>query len=85
MASNREGAFPVSIIGVEPEKEADISLISENTTSGRYLAAGDLDAVYIGKGLADAMGIGVGDRFPLVGRGTHQQMRNPHHDSGGYL
>ena len=75
MASNREGAFPVSIIGVEPEKEAGISLIAENTTAGRYLAAGDLDAVYIGKGLADAMGIGVGDRFPLVGRGTHQQMR----------
>ncbi len=75
MASNREGTFPVSIIGVEPEKEAPYSLVPENTVAGRYLTADDQDAVFIGKGLADAMGITVGDRFPLVGRATHQQMR----------
>jgi ABC-type lipoprotein release transport system permease subunit len=75
MASNREGGFPVSIIGVEPEKESAVSLIAQNVSTGRYLAGDDLDMVYIGQGLADAMALNVGDRFTLTGRGTHQQMR----------
>lgn len=75
MASSTEGAFPVSIIGVEPEKEALVSLISKNVSAGRYLKADDLDMAYIGKALAEAMGVGVGDRFTLVGRGLHQQLR----------
>ena len=75
MASNREGAFPVSIIGIEPEKEIAVSLPAQDTVAGRFLTADDLDMVYIGKGLADAMDLNVGDRFSLVGSGTHKQMR----------
>ena len=43
---------------------------------GRYLTADDQDLIYIGKGLAVAMGVGVGDRFTLAGRATHEQMRS---------
>lgn len=75
LATNREGAFPVSIIGIEPEKELPVSLVAQNVTAGRYLSAQDLDAIFIGKGLAGAMGIQVGDRITLVGRATHNQMR----------
>ena len=76
LASNREGAFQVNIIGVEPQKEQTVNLIAQNVIKGRYLAVDDLDMVFIGKGLADAMGIDVGDRFTLVGTATHKQMRN---------
>ncbi len=31
--------------------------------------------ILIGKGLADAMDVGVGDRITMVGRSTHEQMR----------
>lgn len=75
LASNREGAFPVSIVGIEPEKEQAVSLIAQNITAGRYLAADDLDSVLIGKGLADEMNVGVGDRITLAGRAAHEQMR----------
>ncbi len=44
--------------------------------AGRYLTADDGDAVFIGKGLADAMGVQVGDRITLTGRATHEQMRH---------
>ena len=37
------------------------------------------------KGLADAMGVKVGDRITLAGRATHEQMRQPHHDRGRHL
>jgi putative ABC transport system permease protein len=32
--------------------------------------------VYIGKGMADAMGVTVGDRITLVGRAVHEQLRS---------
>jgi len=75
LASNREGAFPVSIIGIEPEQELPISLVAQNVVGGRYLTAGDQDSIFIGRGLAEAMGVAVGDRITLVGRATHEQMR----------
>jgi ABC-type lipoprotein release transport system permease subunit len=76
LATTREGAFGVTIVGVEPEKEAPVSLWAQEVSAGRYLAADDQDMVYIGQGLATAMGVTVGDRFTLAGRGAHQQMRS---------
>jgi ABC-type lipoprotein release transport system permease subunit len=75
LASNREGAFPVSIIGIEPEGEAPVSLIAQHTEEGRFLESTDGDTILIGRGLADVMGVGVGDRFTLVGSDVHKQNR----------
>jgi ABC-type lipoprotein release transport system permease subunit len=75
LATNRKGAFPVSIIGIEPEKELPVSLVAQNVSAGRYLTATDQDMIFIGRGLADAMEIQVGDRITLAGRATHEQMR----------
>lgn len=76
LASDRKGAFAVNIVGIEPEEEQKISLLAQHISAGRYLTASDQDMVFIGKGLADAMEINVGDRFTLAGRATHNQMRN---------
>ncbi len=75
LASSREGAFAVSIVGIEPDKELPVSLIAQHVTGGRYLSPSDQDVVLIGKGLADAMGVEVGDKITLVGRAQHEQMR----------
>jgi ABC-type lipoprotein release transport system permease subunit len=83
MASNREGAFPVNIVGIEPEKEEAVSLLAQNIVDGRYLTAADQDVIFIGKGLADAMDVAVGDRITLVGRSTHEQMRSRTMTIGG--
>jgi len=76
MATTREGAFGVTIVGVEPDQELPVSLVAQKVSAGRYLATDDQDMVYIGQGLATAMGVTVGDRFTLAGRATHQQMRS---------
>jgi ABC-type lipoprotein release transport system permease subunit len=76
MTTSREGAFSVSIVGIEPEKEQTISLLAQKVAAGRFLTSDDRDVIYIGKGLADAMDVSVGDRISLVGRGEHQQMRS---------
>ncbi len=75
LASSREGAFPVSITGIEPAKELPVGLIGGNVKAGRYLEAADQDQLLIGQGLAKAMGVGVGDRLTLAGRATHNQLR----------
>ena len=75
LLSNREGAFTISIIGIEPEVEAPNSLIAENVTDGRWLAADDQDSVLIGRGLADVMGVQIGDRITMVGSDVHKQNR----------
>jgi ABC-type lipoprotein release transport system permease subunit len=75
LASSRQGAFAVGITAIEPEREQAVNLAGQNVVSGRNLAADDTDSVLIGKGLAEAMGVEVGDRITLTGRATHEQMR----------
>jgi len=75
LVTSREGAFSVGIIGVEPEKEMKVNIIGQNVKEGRNLTSDDLDSVLIGKGLADAMGVKVGDRITMVGSSQHEQMR----------
>ncbi|MDP1779223.1 MAG: FtsX-like permease family protein [Anaerolineales bacterium] len=75
LVTSREGAFAVGITGIEPEKEMTVNVIGQNVKEGRNLTSDDLDNILIGKGLADAMGVKVGDRITLVGRSQHEQMR----------
>ena len=75
LVTSREGAFAVKIVGVEPEKELKANIIGQNVKDGRNLTSDDLDSLLIGKGLADAMGVKVGDRITMVGRSQHDQMR----------
>jgi len=75
LVTNREGAFAVSIIGIETAKEANITPVADNITQGRYLTPDDGDMIVIGQGLATAMNIGVGDRITMVGSSKNEQTR----------
>ncbi|MCL4528734.1 MAG: FtsX-like permease family protein [Chloroflexi bacterium] len=75
LASNPEGAFPISIIGIQPEAEQPVSLIAQHIVAGNWLTSSDQDSVLIGKGLADVMGVKVGDRITMVGSDIHKQNR----------
>ena len=63
LVTNHEGAFSVGITGVEPEKELSVNIIGQNVKAGRNLTSDDTDNILIGKGLADAMNVQVGDRI----------------------
>jgi ABC-type lipoprotein release transport system permease subunit len=75
MVSSREGTLSVVITGIEPEKEASVSLVAENVVQGRWLQSDDEDVLLIGQAMAERIEVTVGDRVTLVGRATHQQMR----------
>lgn len=75
LLTSPEGAFGVSIIGIEPEAEAGVNLAAQYVVAGSYLTSQDTDSLFMGKGLADAMAVQVGDRITMVGRDIHDQMR----------
>ena len=75
MINNRGESYPVTITGIEPSAEAPISLIAENITSGRFLQDGDEDLIVIGRGLADALQVDLGDRITLTGKRKNESMR----------
>ena len=83
LASNHEGAFPISILGIDPEAEAPVSLIAPHISSGSYLSGTDRDVALVGKGLADAMQIKVGDRITVTGSDIHKQNRQRSMTVGG--
>lgn len=66
---------PVTITAVQPSVEAPISLQAANVTAGRFLLDGEGDAIFIGRALAEQLGVKVGDRVMLLGHGKHETMR----------
>ena len=75
LVTNREGAFAVAIVGIEPEKEASVNLVAQNVVAGRFLTSTDGDVALIGNGLALEMDLAVGDRLTLAGQDANAQMR----------
>ncbi len=75
LVSTREGALSVIVTGIEPSVEAPFSLMAENISAGRFLQDDDEDAVVVGKGLADFLGVGLGDRVTVLGRRKDETMR----------
>ena len=67
--------YPLTITGIQPSVEALISLIAENIVAGRFLQDGDEDLVLIGKGMADELQVGVGDRITLAGKRKNESLR----------
>lgn len=75
LLSSREGSFPTVLVGIEPSREMGAMLVSQKVVEGRFLTDDDEDVVLIGRGMAEALGAGLGDRITLSGRATHQQTR----------
>ncbi len=75
LASSSEGAFPVTITGIVPGVEEPFSVQAKSIAEGRFLLDEDLDAIVIGRGLADLLNAGVGDRITLLGREKNEVMR----------
>jgi ABC-type lipoprotein release transport system permease subunit len=72
---NRGNSVPVAITAIQPDVEAKISLQAESVSQGRFLSTEDGDAIFIGKGLADRLQVGVGDNVTLLGRSKNEAMR----------
>ncbi len=68
LASSATNAIPVLITGVDPATEARFSHLIDWVTEGRYLEPGDRLSAFIGKRLADRLGLQLGSRLVLTGQ-----------------
>ena len=67
VASGDESSDVAQVLAVEPEREAELSTLSETLVTGRYLRPGDRAHAVLGGRLAAQLGVGVGDEVVLLG------------------
>jgi len=67
--------YPLTITAIQPSVEEPTSLIAENIIAGRFLVDDDQDFIVIGRGLAEEVGVGVGDRLTLAGKRKNESIR----------
>jgi len=70
LAANHLKSKPAMVMGIEPEKEDQITKISQKVKKGRFLKTGDKGAI-LGEGLAKYLGLDVGDTLVMISQGYH--------------
>lgn len=66
LASSAGSSAPVMLVGVDPTQEPQFSLLDDNRVDGRYLEPDDRLAAFVGRALADRLGLGLGSRFVVT-------------------
>lgn len=59
------------VMGIDPEREKELMQPQNKLVAGQYFNAPDEQAVLIGKGLANYLGLQLGDSLVLLGGGYH--------------
>ncbi len=70
LAANLIKSKPSMVMGIEPEKEDQITNLSKKIQAGSFLKSGDKEVV-IGSGLAKYLNFGVGDTLVMISQGYH--------------
>jgi ABC-type lipoprotein release transport system permease subunit len=58
------------VVGINPEKENQITLLKDKIVQGEYIKDGD-NAVLLSLGLSDRLKLGLNDTIVLIGQGYH--------------
>lgn len=69
LVSSEDRSFGLRIVGVEPEYEPAVASVPGLLAEGRYLEAGERDAIVIGSVTARNLKVGIGDELTLLGSG----------------
>jgi ABC-type lipoprotein release transport system permease subunit len=64
LVSSPRASVGVRVVGIDPAREAQVSLIADSITAGRYLD-GEPRRVLVGEALARRLRVGVGDKVVL--------------------
>jgi ABC-type lipoprotein release transport system permease subunit len=73
-------SFPVSVMGIDPQREAELSFLANKVSTGEYLTATPDEQGYadtmIGAQVARQLSLGVGDELILVSQGADGSLAN---------
>ena len=68
LASYKDHTKGVLVNGIDPKGEADFTYLDQKLTQGQYL---EQEGIMIAEGLADYLGMGVGDTLVMISQGYH--------------
>lgn len=69
LAANGEAARGALLFGIDPDAEHRFNGLRDRLSRGRFVTAGDSRAAVIAEGLAERLGLDVGDTLALIGQG----------------
>ncbi|HED04876.1 MAG TPA: ABC transporter permease [Candidatus Fraserbacteria bacterium] len=69
LVSSARASAGVQILGVDPTAEPAVSTIAHSLVRGRFLAAADEYAIYLGEALAKKLKVGLGRKVVLMAKG----------------
>jgi ABC-type lipoprotein release transport system permease subunit len=69
MVSSRDRTYGTLVVGVDPEKEANVSTLKKVIREGSYLTGDDYEGALIGELLAKNLRVDVGDELTVIGQG----------------
>lgn len=72
--SNARHSYGVTLIGMEPEKEARVSFIGGAVTDGRYLEPDDTNKIIVGKALLDKFQTKTGRKMIVMAQNTEKEI-----------
>ena len=74
VASNARHSGAVTLVGIEPEKEAGMSFIGGAVNNGRYLKKEDEHGILVGRAFAEDFETGLGHKLILMSRDTRGEI-----------
>ncbi len=74
IAQNARHTNGVTLVGIEPLKEAEISFIGQALIDGRYLEPGDRHGIIVGEALLEQYETKLGHKLILTSQDTDQEM-----------
>jgi ABC-type lipoprotein release transport system permease subunit len=74
IASNAGHSSGVTLVGIEPKREAHISFIGKSVTKGRYLKPGDKNKIVIGQALLDKLETKIGHKLVIMSQDTNHEI-----------
>lgn len=70
LASHEESTTGVLVIGIDPEKEDQMTGLSKRLKTGEYFEADD-EAAFVASGVAEKLKLSVGDTLVIISQGYH--------------
>ncbi|MDE3213923.1 MAG: ABC transporter permease, partial [Bacteroidota bacterium] len=71
LASSGPHTKGVAVIGIDPQKESQMTELSSKITQGKYFGEGPGQGILVGDGLARYLHLHLGDTLVLLGQGYH--------------
>lgn len=84
LVAHRDVSRAAMVIGVDPEKEQLVTGLKNKLVAGEMFKNGDR-SILISDGLAEKLGLGIGDSLVLLGAGYHGSMANDLLPIGGLV